>query len=427
MSTTCVYKQISQQQLVPLSLKRKSKLSRVIPFCCMLIVSSITQARDYEPLKGGAIELGGFDLFPILNVDHYYDSNVLRSPDNDITSWVRVIAPELVLINEYDGNRFQVGYRFADGHYYDSGIDNYTDHFISAQFDLFANERHQFELSSAYELGHDARGTVFSIGSGDQLATPDEYTQTQIDGTYFYGAEQATGRLELNLNHTSLNYAINTPAYLVRDRNFLRLAGTFYYQIAPATDALLELTATDITYDLAQDAANPLDSRAASVLVGLRWESTRNTAGFAKVGMQQKNFDSVLRPDFSGSDWNIGVDWTPIDRTFFRLNTARDTFETNGEGNFIDNRAVVLTWRHSWLERLRSEFIVQLAKNSYEGNTDGFITRTDDVSGVSGRLDYDFRRWLTVQLGYQFEQRQSNRLAIDYDRHVFNLNLRVTL
>lgn len=141
----------------------------------------------------------------------------------------------------------------------------------------------------------------------------------------------------------------------------------------------------------------------------------------------KKNFDSVLRPDFSGSDWNIGVDWTPIDRTFFRLSTARDTFETNGEGNFIDNRAVVLTWRHSWLERLRSEFIVQLAKNSYEGNTDGFITRTDDVSGVSGRLDYDFRRWLTVQLGYQFEQRQSNRLAIDYDRHVFNLNLRVTL
>ena len=67
------------------------------------------------------------------------------------------------------------------------------------------------------------------------------------------------------------------------------------------------------------------------------------------------------------------------------------------------------------------------ATNTYEGNTDGFITRTDDVSGLSGSLDYDFRRWLTLQLGYQFEQRQSNRLAIDYDRHLLNLNIRVTL
>jgi hypothetical protein len=410
-----------------MSMRHWAKLAPIIWFCCTLIIGTHVYAREYEPIKGGALELGGFDLFPIFNVDHYYDSNVLRSPDNDIDSWVRVLSPELILVNEYDGNRFQLGYRFADGHYYGSAIDNYSDHFISAQFDLYANERHRFEISSAYELGHDARGTVFSIGSGNQLSTPDEYAQTQVDGIYFFGAEEAMGRLELNINHTSLDYDINTPAYLIRDRNFLSAGGTFYYRVAPATDALIELRTTQINYDFAQDITNPLDSRANSALIGVRWNSTRNTTGFAKIGMQQKNFDSSLRPDFSGAEWNVGVDWTPMDRTFLRLSTARDTFETNGEGNFIDNRSIALTWRHSWLERLRSELMLQYGTNTYEGNTDGFITRTDDVSGLSGSLDYDFRRWLTLQLGYQFEQRQSNRLAIDYDRHLLNLNIRVTL
>lgn len=410
-----------------MSMRHWAKLAPIIWFCCTLIIGTHVHAREYEPIKGGALELGGFDLFPIFNVDHYYDSNVLRSSDNDIDSGVRVLSPELILVNEYDGNRFQLGYRFADGHYYGSAIDNYSDHFISAQFDLYANERHRFEISSAYELGHDARGTVFSIGSGNQLATPDEYAQTQVDGIYFFGAEEAMGRLELNINHTSLDYDINTPAYLIRDRNFLSAGGTFYYRVAPATDALIELRTTQINYDFAQDITNPLDSRANSALIGVRWNSTRNTTGFAKIGMQQKNFDSSLRPDFSGAEWNVGVDWTPMDRTFLRLSTARDTFETNGEGNFIDNRSIALTWRHSWLERLRSELMLQYGTNTYEGNTDGFITRTDDVSGLSGSLDYDFRRWLTLQLGYQFEQRQSNRLAIDYDRHLLNLNIRVTL
>ncbi|MDG1255693.1 MAG: hypothetical protein P8N90_10855 [Glaciecola sp.] len=136
-----------------MSMRHWAKLAPVIWFCCTLIIGTHVHAREYEPIKGGALELGGFDLY--------------------------------------------------------------------------ANERHRFEISSAYELGHVARGTVFSIGSGNQLATPDDFTQ-------------------------------------------------------------------DIT--------NPLDSRANSALIGVRWNSTRNTTGFAKIGMQQKNFDSSLRPDFSGAD-----------------------------------------------------------------------------------------------------------------------------
>ena len=64
-------------------------------------------------------------MFPILNLDHYYDSNVLRAPEADVDGWVLIISPELILVNEYDGNRFQLGYRLADGHYYSSEIDNY--------------------------------------------------------------------------------------------------------------------------------------------------------------------------------------------------------------------------------------------------------------------------------------------------------------
>lgn len=419
-----------QTPLVLSSVSRLSCLTGISAAVCLttsLLFSTQVTGQEYDAIDGGEIPIGGFNLFPILNVDHYFDSNVIRSATDDVDGWVRVVAPELILVNEYDAHRLQIGYRLADGHYYSSSIDNYTDHFLSARIDLYANERHRFELASAYELGHDARGTVFSIGSGGTLATPDEYKQTQFDGTYFFGATDATGRLELNLNHTSLDYDINTPQYLVRDRSFNSIGGTFYYRVAPATDALIEVRSTQIDYDFDADSANPFDSTVNSVLVGVRWESTRNTSGFAKVGFEQKNFDSDIRGDFSGADWNLGVDWTPIDRAFFRLATSRNTFETNGEGNFIDNRAVALTWRHSWLERVRSEVIMQVGYNSYEGNIDSFAIRNDDIGGLSATLDYDFRRWWRFQIGYAFEKRESNRFAIDYDRHVFNINMRVTL
>ena len=408
------------------TLWRGNRFNLLVCLTSVLVVTT-THARDYEPIDGAAIELGGFSLYPSLNMQHYYDSNIIRAGQDESDSWIRVIEPQVTLVNEFDANRIQFGYRLSDGHYYSSNTDHFTDHFFSTQLDLYANQSHRFELSGAYEIGHDARGTVFSIGTGSQLATPDEYKQTQVDGQYFFGTEDATGRVEININHTQLDYDLSTPRYLARDRDFLRFAGTFYYRVAPATDALIELRTTQVNYAVASDRNNPLDSTVNSVLLGLRWNSNANTAGFAKVGYQQKNFDSPLRPDFTGLDWNAGIDWTPVERTFFRLSTARDTFETNGEGNFIDSRSIALTWRHSWLDRLRSSLTAQYAKNAYEGNTDGFFRRDDNVYALSGQLDYEFRRWLTAQLGYQYEQRDSNRLSIDYDRHVFNFNIKVTL
>ena len=40
---------------------------------------------------------------------------------------------------------------------------------------------------------------------------------------------------------------------------------------------------------------------------------------------------------------------------------------------------------------------------------------------------YEFRRWLTFNLGYTYSERDSNRDVIDYDQNIYRLTAKVTL
>lgn len=400
--------------------------TRVAILAGLTLISGAVGAQQFE--DAASLEFGGFDVTPTVDVGLRYDDNVTRANTDEISSWSRIIAPQVSMVSSLGASQVNLGYRLVNETYFSSQEDNYTDHFFVADVDLELNARNRIKASMQFEDGHEERGSGYSIGSGVALTSPDLYKQTQFDILYSYGAFNAEGRLDVNLNIRDLNYDIDTPAYLVRDRKLSELGGTFYYRVGATTDVTFDASFTEVDYKYAADITNPLDSSNSSYLVGLKWEATAQTSGFAKIGYQEKDFDSAFREDFDGIDWAAGVLWAPVDYASLELVTKADTNETNGEGNFIRGRTHSLEWRHKWLERVRSSASITWNNNRYEGElVDGFDIRSDDNLYLRASVYYQFRRWLNFELGYRFDQRDSNRTGIDYDRNQFLFNALITL
>lgn len=390
------------------------------------LVSVKVSAQQFN--DAGNMPWGGFDVTPTIDLGLHYSDNVTRESDNEISSWSRIISPQITMDSALGASQVSFAYRLTDEAFFSSSADNYTDHFFLVESDIEFDERNRLLASANFEDGHDARGSNFSIGLGDTLTSPDTYKQSSLDFLYSYGAFNAKGGVDINLALTELDYDINTPIYRARDREFVTLAGIFYYRVGLATRAVFEIRHTDVSYQSALIETNPLDSQEMSYLVGVEWEATSQTSGYAKIGYQEKDFSSGQREDFDGFDWELGVLWEPLEYTSLELITRSSTDETNGEGNFILSDRYSLEWRHEWLERVRSLVRVSYNNQRYEGqNIDEFSIRVDDNSAFRASVYYQFRRWLNFEVGYIYDERESNRNEIDFGRNQFLFNALVTL
>lgn len=399
---------------------------RIITTIGAVVFCQASGAQQFQ--DAASLELGGVDFTPTLDVGLEYDSNVIQDDENIVESWSRVIAPQLNFNTIYGASDISVAYRVVDQTYFSSSGDDYTDHFLRASVDFEINVRNRFALNARYLDGHDARGASFSIGQGDNLVGVDRFEESQFDLSYSYGSFNADGRLEFDLMFLDKNYEIESDEYRVRNREETRAGVGFLYRLGPLTDLAVDYERTLVNYDFSINPLNPLDSIENSILLGLEWDATAKTSGFAKVGYQEKNFDSEDRDDFEGIDWSLGVTWEPFEYSQINIVTRADTNETNGEGNFIRTNYHSIEWNHTWLDRLRTSVSYRLANNRYEGQVvDGTAIRSDDESRVRFSTYYQSKRWLSFELSYTLDERDSNRNIIDFDRNRVLLSALVTL
>lgn len=392
-------------------------------FYLAAVAAAIVVGGEAHAQQAGSVELGGFELFPSVGVGLTHDSNITRSDTNEIESWKSTIVPEFLLVNNYGLDQYQIGYRMTRADYFSSQQDSFTDHLFTANANVEFDVRNRFSFSAQYEDGHDDRGTSFSIGIGDTLERPDTYKNYSVSGTYTYGAQTSKGRIDFTTGYSVVDYDLDTDAYRSRDRDTVNLGTTFYYNVMPATDLTFDVIYNDISYDFALDADSPLDSEETRILVGAEWESTAQTTGYVKIGNRKKDFADPTRENFSGLDWSVGVVWTPMTYSTLEVTAFTNTNETNGEGNFIDSDTFRMTWDHEWLERVSTTVRASYSVDKYTGGTD----REDDNVTIGASLNYQMQRYVLVQLGYDYDERESNRNEIDFDRNLLTLSVSITL
>ena len=157
------------------------------------------------------------------------------------------------------------------------------------------------------------------------------------------------------------------------------------------------------------------------------WDASAFLSGEAKIGYEERDFESALREDFNGVDWYVDMTWRPISNTALTLLSDFDTRENNALGDFIDTTTTRLKWMHNWLERLSTSMEFGYVSQDYQGLDNEIDYRKDSTAIANLQIDYQFRRWLHVSTFLKYSSRSSNLEIIEFDRQVLGLMFKVTL
>ena len=384
----------------------------------VVVVASLGVGAALAQQEGPApIAADPFLVYPGIDLGFSYDDNLYSSNINKKSASLLTISPWVRAEARPGPHRFDISLGYTAGRYGGSSGDDYDDYQLGASLHAILSQRTDLGMRLKHIYGHDPRGST-DRPFGD---SPDEYTDTAIDGTLGYGAPGARGRLEVNGGYISRVYRTNRESTAANDRDTGILGGTLLWRVAPKTQLLFQGEWRPIDYD---EPTSTLDSEETRYYVGARWDATALTSGSAKFGVLKKDFRSDEREDFTISSWEVGVRWSPLSYSVFDLNTTRQTEESTGLGDTIVSTRTLLTWTHNWSRRVRTQVLAGWTNGDYRG---AGVTREDDTGSLGLRLHYQFRRWLRFGVEYTYTDRDSSDSFFDYQRNTFGLTLSATL
>jgi len=368
--------------------------------------------------RSGGVELGdsGFFAKPYAAVSLGHDSNIFSSDLNKVSSSTETYIAGSKFDARRESSVIQVDLQAKYGRYSDSTADNYSDPYFRGTYDVAFDARNFLRVGYNYLRLHDPRGSTDRPPTNSE---PDRYYDNAPSVIYAYGAKDAKGRIEVYVTNTIRRYLNNKEVTVAYDRDMTDYGGIFYWRVMPKTNLLFEARGTDIKYKLSTSILNSDEYR---YLVGVSWEATAATTGVAKIGRQQKKFDSSTLQDYSGTNWELDLTWKPLSYSTVSLNSARLPVESTGLGSFTLSDRTGGNWAHNWNDRFSTDVYANFTKDRYQG-----ATRTDKTTTLGLRGSYQMRKWLTLGAEYTNTERDSDVDVNDYSRDIWFVFARMTM
>jgi len=354
----------------------------------------------------------GIYLYPSAFLGLGRNDNLLTTNTRQISSNFLRFYPKMVAELKKKGDRYTALASMDAVRYSNSSQDNVT----NSEFQVAGDNYFSSRASAGWSLGRldgsDARGSTDRA----ILLSPDLWHTNSINGRLIYGAQEATGRVELDLGRQDKTYENNRLTTVGSDKTVNSVAGRGYFRVGTRTLALLEVRQATADYDIAN---SPNSGTERKYYAGLTWEATAATTGIVKVGRMTKDFDLNGLENYSGGSWEAAVRWTPVSYSTFDLNTSRSTEDSTGYGNFTLNTGTTVAWNHRWTQSLSTRVGFGLLTTDYAGTN-----RSDRTKNYSLAADYAVLRWLKVGVDFARTDNSSNDARSAYVRNIgmFTLN-----
>jgi len=391
-------------------------LSHFITTVVLVLLLSFS-AADARVEESG-MQRGPLWLLPSVELEVGRDNNVLYSNANPSASWVAWLRAGVQMELESGPHRYDFSYGGEAGRFFSESQSNYFDNNLAGGAHWEFSHRSLLDLDVKYADRHEARGTAYSIRTGEELDEPDEISILEGGSAFTYGGEMATGRVKLDLSALSLRQQTRRDLLRWRDRDRINAGLTFFYRVMPKTSLLFEFVRGNVQYLHDPLSGQSLDSVEQRYLFGVTWDITGLTTGTVKVGSVEKDFEADSRQRFNGLSWDVVIEWAPLSYSYFQLTTSTATQEPFGESNFIDERSIGLSWLHAWSNRVDSEIGGQFIREDYEPNI-----RRDKTWLLTAQLNYAIQRLWQVGFKFNHQQRSSSSSdeRLDFSRRVFSL------
>lgn len=361
----------------------------------------------------------GIYVFPYVKLGIGNDDNLFQTNGGEKKSSYTLLNPGFVVEARRPAQLYRLAWDSKFASYQSSSADNYQDHILKGSGDFVFSSSSGLRLGYDFERGHDPRGSTDRVFS----STPDRFRINGVNALYAFGANQARGRIEVEGGIAEKRYTNNRASTVFGDRDTGSFRTTLFFRVMPKTSLLAEFSHQDFDYvSVPSNAA--LDSKEKRYMGGVTWEATAATAGTVKVGRLEKEFDSSLRPNFSGTSWEGNVEWKPLSYSKVDLYAVKTINEASGLGDFILSKRTGAAWTHGWNSRLTTVASYNFTKDDFQG---GGAVRKDEIDTFGVKLNYKLQRWLTLGADYTYTDRDSNISLFRYKRSQVLLTLGATL
>ncbi|MFC6670566.1 outer membrane beta-barrel protein [Marinobacterium aestuariivivens] len=281
------------------------------------------------------------------------------------------------------------------------------------------SSRHRLDLNAGYDR-------VEQVADSTLLGENDRYHSSSVGAVYGFGIESATMQLELAVDQERKRFDNSGTLNRDKDHNSRALSATAYYRLAPKTRALFEVGATEFDYlgFPSSGGTNPdLDSVNHSYFAGLAFDATAKTTGSFRIGHEEKDFDDPDKNDPGLTAWRADLTWQPRSYSTFRLTARQGIDEGSIEEQFVETRTTGLAWNHRWNAFFSTGLAYARTKKDYENAAN----RQDDMNSYRIGLTWDLRRWVSLELGYRYRERDSNVDRENFERNLYSAGLNVSL
>ena len=357
----------------------------------------------------------GVALYPSVGLSFGRDDNLFLTNTNAKSSNIYAIAPALKLQARSSASLFTIDASSKSARYDQSRADDYTDYRLAGTGEFVLSSKMGLRLGAEYNKGHDPRG------SNDRgiSSEPDQFRNTGVGGLFAFGGNDARGRFEAEASSFDKRYTNNRATTVASDRNTDSFAGRFFTRIAEKTSLLFEARAVKLDYKLSTSLQ---DGNERYYLAGVTWDATAATRGTVKVGQIRKNFDAAPGRNFSGTGWDVAVQWAPLSYSKFDFTTSKSFGESTGVGDFLLTKRYGAAWTHEWNSRISTMASIGRANDEFVNGG-----RSDSTDSIGFKLNYKVQRWLILGGEYSNADRDSSNPTLKYKKNIYSLTVAATL
>jgi hypothetical protein len=387
------------------------------------------QERAYDEHAPLGIGLGGFLLFPQLDLSIGFNDNIYAATANETDDTILGVGASARLASQWSRHALNFFGGVQTRTFLDNDDDNAVDWRLGA--DGRIDIRRELYVRGGAAFGHATESRFAGTGPA-ALVEPIEYDFLTVESEVVYNVNRI--RLGAGVEYGNVDYEDGRlfagPVFDQDDRDAESWAfkGRVDYAISPDTALFGQVTRRTVNYEQDGGFSNGVpvldrDSEGWRYIVGANFDLTSVIRGEVGVGYSDTEYDSPLLDDVDGFAAEAQVEWFVTQLTTLTFNASRETTDAGVSGAAgIERTTYAARADHEFRRDIVFTAGLRLDQDEYQS-----FDRDDDRSRFDAGVDWYANRMLTLGASYERYEQDSDGLQRDRDYTANVFMLKATL
>lgn len=389
--------------------------------------AAATEGERYEPI---GVQVGGFRLFPALELNEGFNDNVFATPvaNGQTPSFIQIIKPGLELRSTWSNHMLNFRATGAFAFYTAAPIQNYQDFSVGADGRIDIQRNWNIYGGLSFNRQHEDPGTPNTV-TGVVGATI--YNLSSGNVGYYQKINRFSGRVDFRANYynyydNGLGLAQGVVPNTDRDRMELQESVRFGYEFLNDYEVWVRGTLNQRLYNTQPDAAGFFRNSSGWELVGgFTIDIGGLTTAEVFAGYLQQNYVDSRFQTLQGPQFGLAAYWTPLKELWVKPYVKRTVNEAAfvGDSGYLGTSfGVEVDYKVLPNVRLNGRGDYSIA--DYQGSPSaGTTNRFDQYYLFQAGVMYSPVREFFVGPQYQYVYRNSNQPGFNYGQNVILLRL----